>query len=185
LNEQQLITQLQAGDEAAFKELVETRQDMVYNTLLGLLQNEADAEDISQEVFIAVYESIGRFKGEAALNTWLYRVAVTKGLEHLRRMKRKKRFAFITALFGPQQELKHDPPDFHHPGVQAEEKERAVQLFKAIARLPEKQRVAFTLQKVEGLNQQQIGAVMETTVSAVESLLHRAKANLRKDLETY
>ena len=87
--------------------------------------------------------------------------------------------------FFSKQEDCWEQPDFHHPGVVAEQKENASILFKAIKQLPEQQQAAFVLQKIEGLSQSEVAAVLKTTVSAVESLLTRAKANLRKILEQY
>lgn len=185
LTDLQLVQLLKEGNEAAFRELVETRQGLVYNTVLGLLQNAEDAEDVSQEVFIKVFESVGQFKGESAFTTWLYRVAVTTALEFLRKKKRKKRFAFLTSLFGDDQAPIHDPPDFVHPGVQLDNREKAQTLFRAIQKLPENQRIAFTLHKVEGLSYQEVADIMPTTVAAVESLIHRARQNLRKILQDY
>jgi RNA polymerase sigma-70 factor (ECF subfamily) len=78
-----------------------------------------------------------------------------------------------------------NPPDFHHPGVAMDQKENAAALFKAIDQLPENQKIAFTLHKVEGLSYQEVSEVMKTTVSSVESLMHRAKNNLKKNLEEY
>jgi RNA polymerase sigma-70 factor (ECF subfamily) len=185
LNDRQLMEDLKRGSEAAFKELVDAWQNMVYNTAIGLLQNEADAEDVAQEVFVQVFQSISSFKGESKLSTWIYRITVSKAMDHIRRSRRKKRFALVKSLFTGQEELSVNPPDFHHPGVILDNKERAAVLFRALAQLPDSQRIAFTLSKVEGLSHQEIGEIMATTVSAVESLLHRAKANLKKTLENY
>ena len=185
MNEWTLIQRLQQGDETAFRELVTAWQDMVYNTALGIVQLAEDAEDIAQEVFAQAWLSIASFKGESKLSTWLYRITISKSMDHLRRAKRKKRFAFVRSLFGQGTEPDIHPPDFHHPGVVLDDKESAAILFRAIRLLPDNQRIAFTLQKLEGLNHQEISAIMNTTVSSVESLLHRAKANLRKTLEAF
>jgi RNA polymerase sigma factor (sigma-70 family) len=185
LNELELIQQLRAGDEQAFKSLVTNYQDLVYNTALGIVQNSADAEDVAQEVFIQVYRSIDQFKGDARLSTWIYRITTTKALDHIRSRKRKKRFAFITSLFGPNDELVHEPVDFQHPGVALDRKEQAALLFQMINQLPENQKVAFTLHKTEELSYQEIADVMQLSVSAVESLLFRARQNLRKLLEKH
>jgi RNA polymerase sigma-70 factor (ECF subfamily) len=185
LNELELIQQLRAGDEQAFKSLVANYQDLVYNTALGVVQNSEDAEDVAQEVFIQVYRSIDQFKGDARLSTWIYRITTTKALDHIRSRKRKKRFAFITSLFGPNDELVHEPVDFQHPGVALDRKEQAALLFKMIEQLPDNQKVAFTLHKTEELSYQEIADVMQLSVSAVESLLFRARQNLRKLLEKY
>jgi RNA polymerase sigma factor (sigma-70 family) len=185
LNEWTLIERLKQGEETAFKEIVESSQGLVYNTALGIVQNPEDAEDVAQEVFVQLYESIHSFKGESKLTTWLYRIAVSKAMDHLRKKKRKKRFAFIQSLFGANEELIHDPPDFVHPGVSLDNKEMSIELFKAIDLLPSKQKVAFTLNRIEGLSYQEISAIMQLTVASVESLLHRARKNLRKTLESF
>jgi RNA polymerase sigma-70 factor (ECF subfamily) len=168
-----------------FKTIVDTWQSMVYNTALGIVQNAEDAEDVSQEVFIQVYQSLDKFKAESKLSTWIYKIAVSKSLDHLRKKKRKKRFAFIQSLFGKNEELVFDPPEFHHPGVSLENKENSSILFSAIAELPQNQNTAFILNKVEGLSYREISEVMEISESAVDSLLHRAKSNLKKSLEDY
>ncbi|MFI5133698.1 MAG: RNA polymerase sigma factor [Chitinophagales bacterium] len=183
MNESDLIQQLRNGDEQAFKYVVETYQDMVFNTALGIVQNAEDAEDVAQEVFIKVYRSIHSFKGESKLSTWIYRITTSSALDHVRSRKSKKRFAFLQRLFGDGNEPLHEIPDFHHPGVTMDQKENAAKLFKAIDQLPESQRVAFTLHKLEDMSYQEISEVMQTSVSAVESLMHRAKQNLRKILE--
>ncbi|HEX6191720.1 MAG TPA: RNA polymerase sigma factor, partial [Chitinophagaceae bacterium] len=177
--------QLKQGNETAFKNIVETWQNMVYNTAMGIVQNAEDAEDIAQETFVQVYQSIGSFKGESKFSTWLYRITIAKALDHERRKKRKKRFAFVKSLFGEESQVVVHPPDFHHPGVIMDKKEDAAVLFQAIAQLPENQKVAFTLHKVDGLSYQEVSEVMNTSVSSVESLMHRAKTNLKKKLEDY
>ena len=77
------------------------------------------------------------------------------------------------------------PPDFQHPGVKLDKKEDAAILMGAIKKLPENQRIAFTLHKVEGLSYQEVSDVMQASISSVESLMHRAKTNLRKMLEDH
>lgn len=183
MGEQELVDALKNGSEEAFKIMVTSWQDMVYNTALGLVQSEMDAEDVAQEVFVKAWESIGGFKGESKLSTWLYRITVTKSLDFLRSRKRKKRFAYVQSLFGMNDEMVVDPPDFFHPGVAAEKKQLSNALFKAVAQLPEQQRAAFVLSRLEGLSHKEVSDVLETSVPAVESLLQRAKLNLRKKLE--
>lgn len=183
MSEQILVEELKQGSNAAFKTIIDTYQDMIYNTCLSIVKNEEDAEDLAQEVFVQVYQSIHTFKGESKLSTWLYRIATTKSLDHERKKKRKKRFGFVKSIFGEDTQVEINPPDFNHPGVLLDKKENAATLFNAVDKLPENQKVAFILSKVEGLSYQEISDVMQTTVSAVESLLHRAKNNLKKILE--
>ncbi len=184
LDERILIEQLKNGEESAFRTIVEKWQDMVYNTALGIVQNAEDAEDIAQEAFVQVYQSIHTFKGESKFSTWLYRITIAKALDHERRKKRKKRFGIVKKIFGNAED-EVILPDFQHPGITLDKKENATILFKAIRELPENQRIAFTLHKVDGLSYQEVSEVMKTSVSSVESLMHRAKSNLKKLLENY
>jgi RNA polymerase sigma factor (sigma-70 family) len=183
LTEFELIQGLRNGDEAAFKYLVDTYKDRVFNTAIGFVQNAEDAEDVAQEVFIQVFRSIQNFKAESKLSTWIYRITTTRALDLLRSRKSKKRFGIIQRLFGEDNEPEMEIPDFNHPGVALDRKENAARLFKAIGQLPENQKIAFTLHKLEDLSYQEVSEVMGTSVAAVESLLHRAKQNLKKILE--
>ena len=97
--------------------------------------------------------------------------------------KRKKRFGLLSPLFGEDNTPTLELPDFHHPGVSLDNKEKASILFKAIKELPENQQIAFILNKIEGLSYQEVAEIMKTSLSAVESLLHRARINLREFLK--
>ena len=185
MNQLELMVQLQQGDELAFKKLVDQWQDMIYNTTLAMVHNEDDADDITQDVFIQVYQSVSSFKGDAKFSTWLYRIVISKVLDHIKKKKRKKRFAFVQSLFGTASEEVLHPVDFNHPGVVAENKERAAELFKALEQLPDSQRIAFTLHKLEAQKYQDVAAIMDLSLTAVESLIARAKGNLRKILKQY
>jgi RNA polymerase sigma factor (sigma-70 family) len=167
-----------------FRELVEANKNRVYNTALGFLQQHEDAEDLCQEVFIEAHRSLSGFREESTVSTWLYRITVNKCLDHLRAQKRRKRFAFFSELFRKETgDFNHDSPHFDHPGVQLEKKESARYLFWAIETLPENQKTSFILANLEELSQKEIAAIMGLSPKAVESLIQRAKANLRKKLE--
>jgi len=185
LNQPELIVQLQQGDEQAFKKLVDQWQDMVFNTAVSIVQHEDDADDITQDVFIQVYQSVSSFKGESKFSTWLYRIVISKSLDHVKKKKRKKRFAFVQSLFGTASEEEIHPEEFNHPGVLMENRETAATLFKAMEQLPDNQRIAFTLHKMEQQKHQDIAAIMNLSITAVESLIARAKTNLRKILQEY
>lgn len=185
MNDIELLNQIRAGQESAFKILVETHQKRVFNTVLAIVQNFEEAEDVAQEVFIEVYQSVHKFRGDSKLSTWLYRIATTKALEEIRKRKAQKRFAFFTNLFNDNNEILHHPIEFEHPGVVLENKEKSNQLFKAINQLPENQKIAYTLCNIEGLTYQEVSEVMQVSLSSVESLLFRAKSNLRKSLAVF
>jgi len=185
LNEEELIRSIIAGEEQAFKELFLIFSDRVYNTAISILQNQQDAEDITQEVFIEVYRSVASFRKESTLHTWIYKVTTSKCVDHLRKQKTKKRFAFISSLFGDNEGLKYDKPHFEHPGLLLENKEHGKALFQALKKLPTQQQIAFTLNKIEGLSYTEIAHVMDTTLPAVESLLFRANEKLKVLLSIY
>jgi RNA polymerase sigma factor (sigma-70 family) len=173
----------QPAAELSFEALVAQCQSMVFNTALSMVQNEVDAEDITQDVFIEVYEGLGTFRQESKLSTWIYRITVNKSLDHLKKQQRRKNGGLLKRIFSIQEE--DEPASFEHPGVQLDKKESSKALFGALKKLPHNQQVAFTLHKIEGLNQRDTAAIMETSVEAVESLLGRAKNNLRKHLEIF
>ena len=181
----ELVTQLQSGSEVAFRSLVERYQDRIYRTVLFLLQSPEEAEDVAQEVFVEVYQTIGRFRGDAALSTWLYRLATSRALKHLRKARAKKRFAYFTSLLGFDNDVLHEVPDHAHPLALLEGQQQLQHLLENIARLPGQQQVAFTLRHEQELSYDEIAAVLNTTVPAVESLLFRARQTLRKSLQPH
>lgn len=98
LSEEKLVQELKEGSETAFKHVVDSYQNMVYNTCLSIVRSEEDAEDIAQDVFVQVYQSIGAFKGESKLSTWIYRIATTKSLD-FERKKSEKNGSGLSAAF--------------------------------------------------------------------------------------
>ncbi len=185
-----LVAALQRGSEAAFRALVEQYQDRIYGTVFSLLQNAEEAEDVAQEVFVEVYQTIARFRGEATLGTWLYRLATSRALKSLRKARAQKRFAFLTSLLSqpdnPRPDnIRPEPPDHAHPLALLEAQQQLQLLRVQVARLPEQQQVAFLLRHEQDLSYEQIAAVLGTSLSAVESLLFRARQTLRKRLQPH
>lgn len=184
MNEPEIIHLLKQGNEPAFRWLVENYRNRIFNSVLTILQDKAEAEDATQETFIQVFESIHTFKEAASLTTWIYRIAIRKALEKIRRKKTRQRLHKVLPWWMPE-EKKSSEAFFQHPGVAAENKEKAAVLFKAIASLPAKQQLAFTLIKVEGMTYEEACTVMQQSVKGMESLVSRAKVNLQKKLENY
>ena len=184
--DRELTRRLKANEPGAFKRLVELYQDRVFATCYRFILDKQDIEDIAQEVFIEIYRSIGTFREKSKLSTWIYRIAVTKSLDFIRKTKRKKRFAPVKSLFGLQEEGREIPdPNPTDPRETLEQTEGLRILKKAIDSLPENQRIAFTLSKCEGFGNKEITEIMGCSLSSVESLVHRAKKNLRKKLYCY
>lgn len=184
MNDHELIAGLKQNQQAAFRILVERYQELVISTCHSFLNNRDDAHDIAQEVFIEVFKSIHRFRHDAAISTWLYRIAANKSLNHLRKHKNRKFFLQIERLFsGEVQSNNLAEPDFTQPLEKENEyNARAVMLHKAIDLLPANQKTAFTLHKFKSLPYKDIAEVMEVSLPAVESLIHRAKINLQSQL---
>ena len=178
----ELVAQLQQGSEAAFRTLVERYQQRVYSTAFSLLRAAEEAEDVAQEVFVEVYQTVATFRGETALSTWLYRLATSRALQHRRRATAKKRFAYLTSLLGLHNQVLHHPPDHAHPLALLEGEQQLRLLHSHIGRLPGQQQVAFTLRHEQELSYEEIAAVLDTTVAAVESLLFRARQTPRRHL---
>jgi len=178
-----LVAQLQLGSEVAFRTLVERYQDRIYRTVLSLLRSPEEAEDVAQEVFVEVYQTIGQFRGDAALSTWLYRLATSRALKNRQKARAKKRFAYFTSLLGFDNDVLHEVPDHAHPLALLEGQQQLRFLLDRIARLPNQQQVAFTLRHEQELSYEEIADILNTTVPAVESLLFRARQTLRKYLQ--
>ncbi len=183
MNQADIIYGLKTGETAVFNEVVRTWQNKVYNTAISIVQNAEDAEDITQEVFVTLYQRIATFREEALLSSWIYRITVSKSLDHEKRKKRQKRGGLLKKIFFIHEE--DDPVNFEHPGILLDNKEQAKILFGALKKIPEKQRVAFTLHKIEGLTNQEIAVIMNTSLYAIESLQLRAKNNLKEILKSY
>jgi len=165
--------------------LFNSNKTMVYNLILSFLQNTEDAEDVTQEVFIEVFRSLNKFKGNSTISTWIYRISVNKSLDFLRKKNRKKRFAFINSLFTNEDKNQEiiQVANFEHPGVLLEQKENAIILFKLIDELKENQKTAFILFHIEELSQKEIAEIMGISSKAVELLIRRAKLKLKEKIE--
>jgi RNA polymerase sigma factor (sigma-70 family) len=187
LQEDTFIFELQSGNQSAYSQLIDDYQQKVFATCISFLPNKEDAEDIAQEVFIEVFNSIHKFKGDSKLSTWIYRITTNKCLEFIRKKNTKKRFAFMQSILG--NEIPMDKTsyftEFNHPGIVLENKERNETLFHAINQLPEIQRVVFTLHKIDGKSYKEISEIIKKSVSSIESLMFRAKKNLQKLLENF
>jgi len=181
MTDQELVTQILHGDARVFEALVTDHQQMVFQTCLSFVQSRDDAEDLAQEVFVEVYHALSRFRGESKLSTWIYRIAVNRSLNHIRAGKRRR----LMQSLGIASESKHDVADQSwnsRPDHEMENEQRRTNLYRAINSLPERQRVAFTLSKLDEMSYQDIAAIMGLSLSSVESLIHRAKTGLQKKL---
>jgi RNA polymerase sigma-70 factor, ECF subfamily len=169
-------------DEAAFESIYKEYKNLVFNVCLHYVLNKEDAQDVAQEVFVKIYHHLHQYKPEtASLKTWIYRIAINQSLDFLKAKKTKKRFGFITSLFHPDS---NEPiHDVAHPGVAMEDKESLEELLVIIQSLPEKQKTAIILTKIEDRPQKEVAEIMEINIKAVESLINRAKQSIEKKLK--
>jgi RNA polymerase sigma-70 factor, ECF subfamily len=178
MNESELVQQLKSGNKATFSEFVAIYQKIVINICYRFLLNREDAEDVSQEVFIEAYHSIKNFRGDSKLSTWLIRIATSKSLDEIKRQNRKKRISSIGKTLGIDK-IKNRISGYDRPDKILEDEESYDLLMKALNRLPENQHIAITLSKIEGSSNPEVAEIMQTSITAVESLIYRAKLNLK------
>ena len=187
MDDPQLINLLKHNDSLAFRELVEKYQSLVVKTCFNIIRKQEDAEDIAQDVFVEVYQSINQFRLEARLSTWLYRISVNKSLNFVRKNKWKNLLSSIDNFISGEKDRQRDIHDLSAENAPEtiEYQERSKILQTAIDGLTKNQRIAFMLSKYDDLSYQEISEIMDLSLSSVESLIHRAKLNLQKKLIYY
>ena len=190
MTDQELILQItEHNDHGAFAVLADKYQKMVVNTCRGFVNSYADAEDLAQDVFIELFVSLPEFRHESKLSTWIYRIAVNKSLNFVRKKKRESIFSSLGSILDSsekqqQKEIK-DPGSFDDADKGLNSKELHLTLKTAINKLPENQKIAFILNKYQDLSYKEVAEVMDVSLSSVESLLFRAKSNLQELLSDY
>ncbi len=166
-----------------FEEIYKVHSAMVFNLALSYAQNTEDAEEITQDVFVAVYSSMQLVKDPSHLKTWIYRIAINKSLDFIKSKKRKKRFTQFMSFFDlDHNEVQQNNLEFNHPGILLVQKESLKRVFDLINELPDKQKTALILCKIEHKSQIEAAEIMQISPKAVESLFQRAKTNLAKKL---
>ncbi len=167
-----------------FEQIYNKNVKLVYNLCLQYVHNLEDAEEITQDVFISVHDSLNKFEFQSKISTWIYRIAINKSLDFIKAKNTKKRFAFIYRLFNENNEIQYEQSHFEHPGILMENKEEIKQIFTLIDQLPPNQRTALILNKIEKKSHSEIAEIMLLSSKAVESLIQRGKSNLQSKLKT-
>ena len=177
-----LIERCAAGDEAACAELVANHQRMVYGLAFNLLDDRDEALDLSQEVFLRVFRTLSRFRGQSALRTWIYRIVVNQVRNRQRWWRRRHRSDQVSlddhmAKVGELESTREVLPD-----RLLASKETAALIWQALERLPFDQRTALILREIEGLRYEEIAFSLGIAVGTVKSRLTRARQALRAEL---
>ncbi|SMO77937.1 RNA polymerase sigma-70 factor, ECF subfamily [Saccharicrinis carchari] len=181
-HEQDIVDRIIAGDMRAFELLVNNFKERVINICFSYTNNLTDAEDISQEVFIELFKSLKKFKGDAALSTWIFKIASNKSLDHIRKQNRIKRGAGLTTYM---EDLKNnDWADGNKAVADSKliDKQRKEWLYYGLSKLPKRQNEAFVLTQIEGMDQQAVSQIMGTSVKSIEALVARGRKKLKSVL---
>lgn len=183
-----LVQELKAGNIEAFDKIVELYQRKIYALSFNITRNQMDAEDVAQDVLLSIYKKIDTFQGKAAFSSWVYRITLNATYMKLRNKKKDK---YVS--------LDEEYPAFNKSGFQTEKlldwsgstesllfsNETKSVIEKAVNLLPEKEKVVFILRDVDGLSTEKVSEILELSIPAVKSRLHRARLFLRKKLSNY
>ena len=186
--EEQLVKDLQAGEMASFEQLANLYQKKIYSLSFNLTRNATDSQDVTQEVLLTLFRKGHTFQGKSAFSSWVYRITLNASYMKLRSRKREPNVSIDDLLpsfnkAGFQQEKIQDWSESTESLLFNNETRKVIQ--KAVDLLPEKEKVVFILRDVEGLSTEKVGNILELTIPAVKSRLHRARLFLRKKLAHY
>ena len=186
--EEQLVKNLQAGKVDSFEQLANLYQKKIYALSFNLTRNAMDSEDVTQEVLLTLFKKIHTFQGRSAFSSWVYRITLNATYMKLRSRKKEQSISIEELLpsfnrSGFQQEKMRDWSENTESLLFGNEVRETIQ--KAVSLLPDKEKIVFLLRDIEGLSTENVSEVLELTVPAVKSRLHRARLFLRKKLANY
>jgi len=177
MTDEALITLFQGGDRDVFRFLVERHQERIRNLLFSIFHDRNFIDDIAQEVFMKAYQALPHFRFEASFYTWLYRIAVNRSRDELRKKKLRRFFSFQTLDEGIEREL------HSRLSVPPENRDTQELVGLGLQSLPEKFRTAVVLKDIDGLSYEEIAEVMQCELGTVKSRISRARSMLRKALK--
>jgi RNA polymerase sigma-70 factor, ECF subfamily len=176
-NDEVLITLVHQGEQGAYRILVERYQERIRNLIYSIFHEREIVDDLSQEVFIKAYQALPQFRFQSSFYTWLYRIAVNKSRDELRKRKVRRWFSLQTMMENSDKELGSKIV------VEPQDHETQEILAAGLQSLPEKYRLAIVLKDIDGLSYEEIAEIMECELGTVKSRLSRARSMLRKVLE--
>jgi RNA polymerase sigma-70 factor (ECF subfamily) len=180
------VLRLKANEDAAYDELVRTYNASIFHVAYRMLGDTADASDVVQEIFIKVFRNIGSFKGEAALKTWIFRIALSEILNRLRWWKSRHRSSTVSLDDPPPNGHEYHVPDSGpSPEEMLESKEREMAIQEALGKLSSEHRSIIVLRDIEGFSYTEIAEVLGISMGTVKSRLARGREDLKKSLIRY
>ena len=181
-SDEQLVKKAQADDERAFGELIGRYESKVYSLALKMLRNPEDAEDVLQDTFLRAYRGIKSFQGNSTFSTWIYRITANSALMRLR----KKQLPMVSIDDADEREAPINIADWApSPVEQLLSQETQVAMNEAIDALPPEFRQVFVLRDIDELSNAEVADILDLSVAAVKSRLHRARLKVRNRLATY
>jgi RNA polymerase sigma-70 factor, ECF subfamily len=178
-----LMALVSGGDASAFEQLVERHQRLVVGTVTRMLGSTSDAEDIAQQVFVRVWKSANRYVPRAKFTTWLLKITRNLVFNELRRRSRHAQVSLQSESEEEERPIRDEHAIAPDAALLEQELQKAIDA--AIANLPDAQRMAVILRRYEELSYEEIAETLDQSVSAVKSLLFRARTELRQSLERY
>jgi RNA polymerase sigma-70 factor (ECF subfamily) len=186
LSSEDLMAWVAKGDDFAFEILVNRHQTSILNLIYRFIGDRAQAKDLAQEVFIRVWQAAKTYKLEAKFTTWIYRITANLCFNELKSARRRRWFQFRRSNEDNEGSIEEN---FSDSSPTAEdlllERERSRQISDALQSLPDNQRMALVLKRYDDLSYQEIAKILDCSVSAVDSLIVRAKRTLQKKLKIY
>ena len=184
-SDKELVETLKAGDCTSFDELLKRYSEKVHNLAMRITRNEEDAEEILQDVFVTVHKKIDKFEGKSAFSSWLYRVTANTAFMKLRKRRQTPSVSLEDFGAGVKESWVSKRSEDCDVDYISSRHELRGELEEAIERLPEEYRAIFLLRDVDGLSSQEVGEILNISVPAVKSRLHRSRLMLRKKLQKY
>lgn len=189
MSDADLVANLRSRDDAAYEELLRRYEARVYSLARSVTRNETDAQDVLQDTFLSVFRKIDLFKERSSLSTWIYRIAMNTALMKIRKRKQDERMIPLDEYMPKYDETGHrvaSMPDWPARGDEVlERKELAAYLRESIGRLEPGYRTVFILRDQEGLSTEEVASILDLSVPAVKSRLHRARLFLRERIKRY
>jgi RNA polymerase sigma-70 factor (ECF subfamily) len=182
--EAELLRRAQAGDEAAFGEIMRAHYERVFRRVVAVTRNEHDARDVCQEVWLTVWRTLKDYRGDAKFSTWLYSVATRRAIDQLRKQQRwfHRFLPFLTRDEDGAGEVIEPPSPGPGPRDRLEQNERTARFERALDALPPKHRAVLALREIEGLSYDEIARTLKCRTGTVMSRLHNARRLLAQKL---
>ncbi len=182
-NEADLVAAAKAGDLSSFEELVNRYEQRIFRLAINITRHREDAEDVLQNTFLKCFEHLDEFRGDSRFYSWLVRIAVNEALMKLRRGRADKSVPIEDAVDGRGETIPREVTEWRpSPEQILAQAELRIILERAMQTLPASQRAVFLLRDVEGLSTEETADVLNVTLAAVKSSLHRARLQLREEL---